>query len=257
MWGDVVKTQNLLYNFCTSMSLLSRLLPSVTSPPLPDFRPLYARRFRQMARVICRCAVGRIQVFAPAESALKEAPKIVLYANHPSVWDPLLLALLTGRMWPGHAVVAPIDEVALRRHWYFHGLGFYGLRKSSLDGLRRFLEVTQAALERPAPCIVALTPEGRFTPSGEPIRLQRGLARALLGCRGQNIQVVPVALAYGKGRRGAKIYLGPALNCSTLDDGSGLPELHTELTRRLQDAVDRLHLGRVLESPSTLEFSLC
>lgn len=232
------------------MNLEHWLGPSQTSPPLPLYLPLYARRFRQVASLVCRLVLGKLVLVEAPGSVQMESRKIILFANHPRLWDPLLLALLTGRFWPEHAVVAPIDEAAFRRHWYFRGLGFYGLPTSSVQGARRFLRTTKAALCSPEPCVIALTPEGKFSPPGQPLRLQRGLARALLDHRGAEVQAIPVALRYETGRQGAAVLLGDPLDCRTLDPTRHIEDLHEELTRRLQDAVDQLNC---LSAP----FDLC
>lgn len=222
------------------MSLERWLGPSQTRPPLPPYWPLYALRFRQMARLVCRVVLGQLILLNPPGREELRAYKLVIYANHPSFWDPLVLALLIGRYWPGHAVLSPIDEESLRRHWYFRGLGFFGIQKSSVRGIRQFLFNANAALNSKEPSVLALTPEGKYSsPLSEPIKLQRGLARALKAQGSSPVAVIPVAIDY-RSPGPATMMLGSPITWDGAGSSMGLGDIHADLTYRLQSALDEL-----------------
>ena len=227
---------------------------SLTPPTLPPFYPLYVRRFRSIARLVLRGLFGSVPVhLAPgALEQARAARHVVLYSNHPSFWDPLLLAVLTGRIWSERPVVSPIDERGLRQHPYFTGLGFFGLKPASAGGLRRLLTVAAGCWTGMEQSCLAITPEGKFTtPSrGQEVQLQRGLALALSRHRGPTT-LVPVGLDVRSGppwRARARLALGEAF---CLEGEREVQEVHKELCLQLQKTLDF-----VLEQPAPGEAQL-
>lgn len=220
--------------------------PSLTSPPLPPYYPTYARRFRSIARGLARLIFSKVRLHVqPEVRETMRHSKVVVYSNHPSWWDPIVFALLTGRLWPEHAVITPIDEAALRFHLYFHGLGFFGLAPSSAAGLRRFIEVANTCFEGPGDRCLAVTPEGRFSDGRRPLRLQRGLALALHGHQGPPLLAVPAAIGYRKGFLGrleATLTVGEPLLLPSQAALTSVDPLHHELARRLEGALDDLEV---------------
>lgn len=204
---------------------------------------------RWLARVVFRNV--RLHVHPQAEEHVRHG-KVVVYSNHPSWWDPVVLALTTGRLWPEHAVITPIDQEALRVHRYFHGLGFFGLTPRSAAGLRRFIEVANTCFEGPGDCCLAVTPEGRFSDGRRPLRLERGLALALNGHQGPPLLAVPAAIGYRKGGWGrleATVMLGEPLLLPADAASRSVDPLHSELARRLEGALDDLEV-RFLDTNS-------
>jgi 1-acyl-sn-glycerol-3-phosphate acyltransferase len=216
---------------------------SLTRPPLPAYYPLYARRFRTISRMLARLPFSRVDLHLELRRAESlDGAKVVVYANHPGFWDPIMLALLTGRLWPEHAVISPIDAAALRVHRYFDGLGFFALNPGSAAGLRTFLKVAQACLEGDGDHCLALTPEGCFSPPEGPLKLRRGLALALARHQGAPVIVVPVAIGYRMGkdpRPRAALTLGDPLFLPA-GPKPALGDLHRELTARLEAAIELL-----------------
>lgn len=89
-----------------------------------------------------------------------DAPLIV-YANHPSWWDPLLAHYLNARLFNPRQLYAPIDASALEKYKVFSKLGFYGVNMASHSGAAAFLKQSIGILEHPATALW-ITPEGRF-----------------------------------------------------------------------------------------------
>ena len=226
------------------MGLLERIFGlSATPEPLPPYYPLYARRFRWICRGFLRLIFRKATLYQPSRDADPLADQVVLYSNHPSVLDPMLLALLTEALCPQHPVLAAIDATALRRHRYFHGLGFFGIEPSSARGLRRFLTISEqiwTGLKRS--CLV-ITPEGRFSDAGDPrVQMRRGLAFALSRHAGAPIHVVPVALAYrwdGSWPYSVELKTGDPVVVSG-SKGLCARSLHETLQNRLQATMDSL-----------------
>ena len=118
----------------------------------------------------------------------------VVYLNHPSWWDPLVMLVMAQRIWPERRHFAAIDAAALGRYRFMESLGFFGVERGTLAGARRFLEVSRAILADPR-AMLWLTPQGRFAdPRERPVALAAGLGR--LACRTSNVALVPVAIEF-------------------------------------------------------------
>jgi len=97
---------------------------------------------------------------APDVSAFVGRP-LVIYANHPSWWDPLIALVVWRRLLPDRTPYAPIDADMLKKYAFFKRLGFFGVDKESLVGARRFLRIGRELLARPD-TLLLITPQGRF-----------------------------------------------------------------------------------------------
>jgi 1-acyl-sn-glycerol-3-phosphate acyltransferase len=162
---------------------------------------VYARRYLARHFHAVRLSRARPVVRVPAEHPL------VVYFNHPSWWDPLICLLLSSRLYPERRHFGPIEAAALERYRFFARLGFFGVEPGTARGARRFLEVSERLLARPATALW-VTPGGRFgDPRERPVELRAGLgflaqrlARQRAGqTRGQRragAVFVPLALEY-------------------------------------------------------------
>ena len=123
---------------------------------------------------------------------------VIVFANHPSWWDPAVFIILGDRLFRGRPGYAPMEADALRRYGFFRRLGAFGIEKNTTQGARRFLEVAHAVLaERGAGgrAMIWVTAEGDFTdPRVRPVRLRPGvghLARSI-----PNAVLLPLAMEY-------------------------------------------------------------
>ena len=203
-------------------------------PPVPVRRETYVKRFTTTCRWLAKHRFDSLNL-AGKEHLRPEGP-VVLYANHPDFWDPIVCALLCRALLPTHQVFAPIDAEALKTHWYFRGLGFFGVDQNSVRGLRDFLKVGESILRNvERPCLI-LTPEGRFTdPAQRPVVFRKGLS--VLLSRVKKVPAYPLALNYQlteSGKRSVSAYLGEA----TEAEGLNRPQIHSALQQDMQKVLD-------------------
>ncbi|MDA7878046.1 lysophospholipid acyltransferase family protein [bacterium] len=119
---------------------------------------------------------------------------LLIFANHPSWWDPLIAHFLNRSLFPGRQFYAPIDAEALEQYSVFGKLGFYGVRMNTTSGAAAFLKQTTAILDGGQNAIW-ITPEGRFADVRDhDAELMPGLAHI---CKKVDRGVVvPMALEY-------------------------------------------------------------
>ena len=129
----------------------------------------------------------------PVEGFAADSP-IIVYANHPSWWDPLIAHFLHRSLFPERHFFAPIDEEALQQYGVFEKLGFYGVKLSSTSGAASFLRKSQSIL-RENDSAIWMTPEGRFADARDHgAELMPGLSH--LCKKADHAIALPLALEY-------------------------------------------------------------
>jgi hypothetical protein len=94
-------------------------------------------------------------------SALTGNAPLIVYANHPSWWDPLIAHYVNKALFSPRQFYAPIDATALEKYRVFAKLGFYGVNLASQSGAASFLKQSLTILQHPSTSLW-ITPEGRF-----------------------------------------------------------------------------------------------
>ena len=147
-------------------------------------RPYLKRHFSAIA--VERGSIGAAIVSA-------EMP-VIVYANHPSWWDPLIAHFLHRSLFAQRHFFAPIDAQALDEYRVFAKLGFYGVQMSSASGAGSFLKKSMSILSH-SDSVIWMTPEGRFAdPRDHDATLMPGLAHLCSRCK--NVVVIPLAIEY-------------------------------------------------------------
>nr|WP_294554123.1 lysophospholipid acyltransferase family protein [uncultured Rhodopila sp.] len=119
---------------------------------------------------------------------------LIIYANHPSWWDPALFMLLANTILRDRISFGPMEAEALGRYRLFRRFGVYGIDTATHQGAARFLAASRRILSRPGTALW-VTSEGHFTdPRVRPLRLRPGLAH--LARRLPNAVIVPLAIEY-------------------------------------------------------------
>ncbi|MHA3769907.1 lysophospholipid acyltransferase family protein [Verrucomicrobiota bacterium sgz303538] len=119
---------------------------------------------------------------------------LVIYLNHASWWDPLVILLLTKELFPKRTFFAPMDARALERYGLFKRIGCFGVEQGTLRGAKQFLAGSLAVLAFPGGAL-CLTPQGRFADVRErPLRFEGGLGQ--LASRAMDAVFLPLALEY-------------------------------------------------------------
>lgn len=165
---------------------------------------------------------------------------LIVYANHPSWWDPIHFLMLARSELPGRRVYGPMDAAALRSYGFFRRLGVFGVERDSRRGAIAFLRTSRAILDRPDASLW-LTAEGRFTdPRVRPVRLQPGLAHLLRGCG--PACVVPLAIEYPfwNERRPEALSLFGAPFWTDSEEHRTTDDWMRRLEARLEETMDQL-----------------
>ena len=160
--------------------------PHISKPVLAFFRRIvrgyFARHFR---------AVRVSDAFRFA--SLTSGPLIV-YANHSSWWDPMVLVLLGANYMPRRAHYAPMDAEALERYGILKRVGVFGVEMKTARGAAQFLRTGLSVLERDG--VLWVTPQGRFAdPRERPLSFKPGLAALASRVKG-GCTVLPLAIEY-------------------------------------------------------------
>lgn len=119
---------------------------------------------------------------------------IVVYCNHPSWWDPIVIVLLAARLFPDREPRAPFDARMLAKYPIFKKLGAFGIDLDSRRGAARFLDEARTILDSPRR-MLWITAQGRFADArARPLGLRPGVA--WLPEPAPDALFVPLALEY-------------------------------------------------------------
>ena len=160
--------------------------------PVPTISPLTLRFFR---RVVHRYFRRHFRaVMAQNSQRLRDVRgPLIVYGNHSSWWDPMLIVLLGEILLPHRKHYAPIDAEALKKYPILSKLGIFPVEMASPRGAAQFLRTAEAVLRDNG--VLWLTPQGRFADPREfPLAFRPGLA--VLALRMPEVPLLPLAVEY-------------------------------------------------------------
>ena len=162
---------------------LETAVPQISPFVLRFFRHVVQRYFRRHFRAVLAQHPERLQVRGP----------LIVYGNHSSWWDPMLIVLLGHLLLPDRRHYAPIDARALERYPILRRIGIFPVELASPRGAAQFLRTSEAILRENG--VLWLTPQGRFADPRElPLAFKPGLAT--LAQRMPGVPLVPLAVEY-------------------------------------------------------------
>ena len=175
----------------------------------------------------------------------------VLYSNHASWWDPLLLLLVAGRCFRGTRIFAPIDARALERYSILARFGLFPISPGTPAGARDFLRTATQLLGMPDTA-VAVTAQGCFAdPRERPVLLQRGVSRVLADRPGYDARPIAVEYPFWDERLPEVLLrFGPIVRS---EPGEPAEALHRRLERTLEATMDGLALDAERRDPDLFE----
>jgi 1-acyl-sn-glycerol-3-phosphate acyltransferase len=163
-------------------------VPKISAPLLWFFRRTVRRYFRRQFHGV------RI---SGAERLVGDGGPLIIYANHSSWWDPMVLMLLGKRFFPRLKHYAPMDAEALDRYAIFKRLGIFPVVMKTSRGAVQFLKMGEAILASGG--VLWVTPQGRFVDGRErPLVFKPGLAALAqrVAERSGSCTVLPLAIEY-------------------------------------------------------------
>lgn len=190
------------------------------------------RGFTRYVRRYLRRSFERVGLSRSVAAPQPGDRPLIVFANHPSWWDPMFFYLLAGTLYPGRRHFGPMDADALRRYPVLGRLGIFGVERGP-RGAVRFLRAGEAALRQPGGTLW-ITPQGHFVDArSRPVRLEGGLAH--LARRVPGALVVPLAIEVGFWNESAPVGLLRFGAPVDVRDG----EAAAALTARCADALEQ------------------
>jgi len=167
------------------------------------------------------------------ESLTTGEDPVIIAANHPSWWDPLI-SIYLAETFAGHKQhFAPIENVMLEKYGIFKKLGFFGVEKDTVSGLKDFLKIGKHALAKNS-AVMWMTPQGNFSDIRQrPVELKKGIST--LAKNSHDVKVLPLALEcvfwYDK---------CPEILLNFGEPVSLNENVHDAITQGLEDVMDEL-----------------
>lgn len=165
---------------------------------------------------------------------------VIVVANHPSWWDPLVALILAGAMPEHREHYAPIEAVGLSQYPFLARVGFFGFETGTTAGAARFLRTSLAILDRPA-SVLWITAQGEFVdPRERPTRLRPGIGHLAHRLKDAILLTVAVEYPFWNDRcPEVLIWFGPPIH---VEDGSrrSAREWTVEIGRALEQGLDAL-----------------
>ena len=180
---------------CPNPQTRSQLQVGAESVPCPRRSAWLFALFRKYTRRYLRHHFHAVRVSrAGPVPDLPPSGPLVVVANHPSWWDPLVGLVLTEFMHESRIHYVPIDLNGLTQYPFLERLGFFGVEVGTTRGSLAFLRQSQAILSRPE-SVLWITPQGEFVdPRERPVCLKPGIGH--LAYRQSAATIVPMALEY-------------------------------------------------------------
>jgi len=150
--------------------------------------------FRGIVRGYFRRHFTGVRISHASSLASFNDERLIIFGNHSSWWDPMVLVLLAGKLMPAREHFAPMDAAALERYGIFRHIGVFGVEMQTARGAAQFLRTGKAIVQRGG--VLWVTPQGRFADTRErPLDFKPGLA-ALAAKMDGGCTVLPLAIEY-------------------------------------------------------------
>lgn len=163
---------------------LGHEIPTISPLTLRFFRRVVRRYFRQHFRAVAAQGTARLRNLTGP---------IIIYGNHSSWWDPMLVVLLGEKLLPERRHYVPMDGQALDRYPILKKLGVFPVEMSTGRGAINFLSTAETVLNEGG--VLWVTPQGRFADSRDfPLAFKPGLGA--LAQRMPGVPLVPLAIEY-------------------------------------------------------------
>ncbi len=220
---------------------LERAVPTISPFVLRFFRRIVRRYFRRHFR-----AVG----VQGAEHLRNVQGPVVIFGNHSSWWDPMLLVLMGQLLLPGRRHYAPMDARALEKYPILRKIGIFPVEMASTRGGAQFLRTAEAILRDNG--VLWMTPQGRFADVREfPLAFKPGLAA--LALRSPQVALIPMAIEYtfwDERLPEALVHFGKPAHVPA---GEGAATVTRQLENALGEAMFLLQKAAIARDPSAFE----
>lgn len=138
-------------------------------------------------------AFHAVRVAKPGVPTIPPGSPAIVFANHPSWWDPAFFLVLDEALFPDCEAYGPIEAAQLGRYGFMKRIGVFGAEPGR-DGAAAFHRTASGVLADPRR-MLWITPEGDFRdPRARPVRFRPGLARLMADLEG--VAAIPLALDY-------------------------------------------------------------
>lgn len=214
------------------------------------------RMFAAYSERLVRQNFHALRLLGGVDPAAFAGRPLVLYANHPSWWDPLIALTTWRRLFASRIPYAPIDAVAVEKYAFFKKLGFFSVERNSSRGARNFLRSARELLRHPSTLLI-MTPQGRFADVRESrLEFEAGLGHLFRHAPGAVFLPLAVEYTFWEEKHPeVLIRFGEPLLVDDAQAAMPASELNRQLEARLEAARHRLaqaSIGREVEAFHTL-----
>ncbi|MEM8645693.1 MAG: lysophospholipid acyltransferase family protein [Pseudomonadota bacterium] len=174
---------------------------------------------------------------------------LVVYCNHASWWDPLVMYYLARALYSDRKAFGPIDATALEKYKFMRKIGLFPVEQDSSRGSVHFLNVSHGLLKEPMTSIW-LTPQGEFADARvRPVTFKPGLAHLARDCG--KATFLPMAVEYcfwNESKPELLLRFGTPIH-STEPKDKPIDDWQAQLQMALQTAQDKLAMDAMSRDP--------
>ncbi len=174
---------------------------------------------------------------------------LVVFCNHPSWWDPLIMFYLSWNLYSDRKGFGPIDAEALEKYRFMRKIGLYPVEQETSRGSVDFLNVSNGLLLHPMTSIW-MTPQGQFADARvRPVAFKPGIAHLARDCGA--VTFVPLALEicfWNESKPELLVRFGTPLSSAGPKD-KPMEDWQNQLQMALQTAQDKLAMDAMSRDP--------
>lgn len=164
-----------------------------STTPAPRISHFWKWGFQGFCRRFVRKHFNRFRVVRDSIPDFDPFDSVTCFVNHASWWDPIVAIMLTDLFHDGRSFYAPIDAEALEKYTLFRKLGFFGVERGTVSGVRSFLQTSRSILDDPRNSLW-ISPSGGFNDVRQHAPFEPGLGHLAASPRERFF--VPVAIEY-------------------------------------------------------------
>ncbi|WOI57743.1 lysophospholipid acyltransferase family protein [Palleronia sp. LCG004] len=156
--------------------------------------PSMCRFFAGIMRRQMRQGFRAVRLARPGLPDLPGDRPLLVYANHPSWWDPAFFILLAAEIFTDRESYGVIEAPMLEKYRFMRRIGLFGVERDPRRGGAQFLRTGERLMADPARMLWVTAQGGFADPRLRPPELQGGVARLMARC--PETVALPLAVEY-------------------------------------------------------------